>query len=279
MKNMNEKKLQDFTTHLYEEEKSNNTIKKYIRDVRFFFEWLGKRNLMKAEVLEYKKYLCGKYQPKSINSMISSLNAFFSFCGQHDLKIKTLKIQRQIFAAENKELTKDEYGKLLTAAKAVKNDRLYYLMQTLGSTGIRISELKYVTCEAIKNGQAIINSKGKIRQIFLPRQLCLMLAKYVKKEKIKSGSIFVTKKGNPLDRSNIWDEMKKLCHIAKVSKNKVFPHNFRHLFARTYYSVKKDIVRLADILGHSSINTTRIYTMETGEIHRVQLQQLGLIRC
>lgn len=180
----------------------------------------------------------------------------------YDLKVKTLKIQRRIFADKEKELTKAEYERLLTAAQNKRNERLYYLMQTIGSTGLRISELKYVTCEAVNAGQAVINCKGKIRQVFLPKQLCKMLKTYIKQQHIKSGPVFITKTGKPLDRSTIWKMMKAICESARVDKEKVFPHNLRHLFARTYYSIQKDIVRLADILGHSSINTTRIYTME-----------------
>lgn len=195
------------------------------------------------------------------------------------MKIKTLKIQRRIFADKSKELTKVEYERLLTAAKNKKNERLYYLIQTIAGTGLRVSEVKYVTCEAVKQGQAVINCKGKIRQIFLPKKLCEMLKKYTKRQNIKSGSIFISKTGKPLDRSNIWKMLKGLCETAGVSKDKVFPHNFRHLFARTFYGLQKDIVRLADILGHSSIETTRIYTMESGAEHRKQLQRLGLLRC
>ena len=205
-------------------------------------------------------------------------NSFFHFMDRYDLKVKSLKIQKQIFLSTEKELTKIEYLRLLEAAKQ-KNQRLYLLMQTICSTGIRVSEVRFVTVESVARGVAQINCKGKHRQVFLPKQLCQILKQYIKEQKIKSGAVFVTKNGNPLDRSNIGSDMKKLCGAAGVSKKKVFPHNLRHLFARTYYSLQKDIVRLADILGHSSVNTTRIYTMETGEIHRRQIQKLGLLRC
>ncbi len=254
--------IQDFRIFLYENERSDNTIEKYMRDIRFFRKWLQNRCIDKSVAIEYKKELCGKYAVKSVNSMLSSINAFFVFMGWHDLKIKTLKIQRQIFADKSKELSKTEYERLLSAAKSNKNERLYYLMQTIASTGLRVSEIKYVTCEAVKAGQATINCKGKIRQIFLPKKLCQMLKRYIKSRNIKNGSVFITKSGRPLDRCAIWKMMKDLCEIAGVSKDKVFPHNFRHLFARTFYSLQKDIVRLADILGHSSVETTRIYTME-----------------
>lgn len=273
------KALKRFKHYLYEEERSGNTIEKYMRDIRFFHEWLKGRSIDKSVVIEYKKELCNRYAARSINSMLSSVNAFFVFMGWHDLKVKTLKIQRQIFADKSKELSKAEYERLLAAAKDRKNERLYYLMQTIASTGLRVSEIKYVTCEAVRRGQAVINCKGKIRQIFLPKKLCKMLKKYIKSQNIKNSPVFITKTGKPLDRSNIWKMLKDLCESAGVPKDKVFPHNFRHLFARTFYSLQKDIVRLADILGHSSVETTRIYTTESGAEHRKQLQQLGLLRC
>lgn len=268
-----------FKLYLYDEEKSDNTIEKYMRDIRFFRKWLGGVEVNKSTVLDYKKKLCEKYAPRSVNSILSSLNVLFVFMNWHELKVKTLKIQRQIFADKERELTKEEYGRLLTAAKNKGNEKLYYLMQTIGSTGLRISELKYITCEAVNTGQAVINCKGKIRQVFLPKQLCKMLKTYIRRHNIESGSIFITKSGKPLDRSTIWKMLKNLCESANVARIKVFPHNFRHLFARTFYSLQKDIVRLADILGHSSVNTTRIYTIETGEIHIKQIQKLGLLRC
>ena len=278
MRKITNKMIEEFRIFLYEEEKSDNTIEKYMRDVSFFSKWLRGRELDKSVVLTYKKELCEKYAPKSVNSMLSSINALFVFMGWHELKVKILKMQRQIFVDKEKELTKAEYERLLTAAKSKNNERLYYLMQTICSTGIRISELRYITCEAIKHGQAVINCKGKLRKVFLPKELCKMLREYIKRQNIKSGSVFITRNGKPLDRSAVWKMLKDLCESANVSKDKVFPHNFRYLFARTYYSLQKDIVRLADILGHSSIETTRIYTTETGEVHRRQIQRLGLLR-
>lgn len=195
------------------------------------------------------------------------------------MKIKILKIQTRIFANQNKELTKAEYERLLKAAKNKNDERLYLLMQTICSVGLRVSEIKYITVEAVKAGLAMIDCKNKIRQVFLPKALCQMLKSYITKRKIKSGSVFVTRTGKPLDRSNIWKMMTALCETANVSKDKVFPHNLRHLFARTFYKAKKDIVRLADILGHSSVNTTRIYTMESGAEHRRSIQKLGLLMC
>lgn len=279
MRKITNELIANFKNYLIEEEKSENTIEKYIRDTTFFMAWLCDREVTKILALEYKKELCEKYAPASVNAAISSLNSFFSFMEWHDIRIKSLKIQRQIFSSKDKELTKAEYERLLTAAKNKKNERLYYLMQTICSTGIRVSELRYITISAVKSGQAIINCKGKMRIVILPKELCKMLKGYIRENDIKNGSVFVSCNGNPLDRSHIWKMLKALCEIAGVSKDKVFPHNFRHLFARTYYSLQKDIVRLADILGHSSVNTTRIYTIETGEIHRRQIQKLGLLRC
>lgn len=271
--------IKNFERYLYEEERSKNTIEKYLRDVKALYRHTGGKNLEKADILAYKKILCEKYAPKSVNSIISSLNALFVFMGRYELKIKTLKIQRQIFADRQKELSKSDYEKLLAAAKYIKNDRLYYLIQTIACTGLRVSEIKYITCDAVKSGQATIHCKGKIRQVFLPKALCRMLRNYTNEHNIKSGSVFVTKNGKPLDRSCIWKMMKSLCAAAGVPKEKVFPHNLRHLFARTFYSKQKDIVRLADILGHSSVETARIYTMESGTEHIKLIQKLGLLRC
>ncbi len=279
MKNITDNLIQKYKEYLCTEEKSDATIEKYIRDITAFKKWLAKEELNKQKALDYKNYLIQNYAPASVNSVISSLNSFFEFCNWYEIRIKTIKIQKQIFSKAERELTKAEYTRLLVAAQRKKQNRLYLLLQTICSTGIRISELKFITVESLKNETAEIRCKGKLRYVFLPRKLCKALAKYAKHQKIESGSIFVSRNGNPLDRSNVWSEMKKLCDAAGVSKNKVFPHNLRHLFAKVYYSVQKDIVRLADILGHSSINTTRIYTKESGEIHRVQIQRLGLLRC
>ncbi len=274
-----QKSIEKFKEHLFKEEKSELTVAKYVSDVVRFFEWLGTRDLNKNVVLEYKDELIKNYAPASANSHISSLNSFFSFIERIDLKIKTLKIQRQLFLKSENELSRQEYERLLDAANKNKNERLWLIMQTVCSTGIRISELPYITCQAIKEQKALISCKGKMRVVFIPAKLCKALEKYAKKHAISKGSIFITKSGKACDRSNIWSEMKKLCDAAGVDRAKVFPHNLRHLFARTYYSLKKDIVRLADMLGHSSVNTTRIYTMETGDIHRRHIQELGLLRC
>ncbi len=270
--------IERFKNYLIEEEKSSATLEKYIHDITAFFVWLSGCEITKKLMLRYKEYLIENYAPASVNSVLSSLNSFFDFSERHELKVKMLKIQKQIFLEREKELTKTEYERLLDAAKLRKNERLYYLMQTICASGIRVSELKSITVETVRAGKAMIKCKGKMRVVILPKELCTMLREYANKQKISSGPLFITKTGKPLDRSAIWKMMKALCESAGVPKEKVFPHNLRHLFARTYYSIQKDIVRLADILGHSSINTTRIYTMETGDIHRKQIQRLGLLR-
>jgi len=279
MKYFDYKNVDTFREYLENEEKAFATIQKYLHDISEFKMWLGDRELTKALVLSYKAHIAKKYAIASVNSVISSLNSFFSFMGWNELKVKTVKVQKCIFSSEEKALTKEEYTRLLCAAEEHNDKRLYLLMQCICSTGIRVSELKYITVESLFCGRAEINNKGKIRVILLPSKLCKALSLYARKQKIKSGAIFVSKNGRPLDRSNIWLSMKKLCKAAGVAASKVFPHNLRHLFARTYYSVQKDIVRLSDILGHSNINTTRIYTQENGDIHRQQIQRLGLLRC
>ncbi|MBE6688893.1 MAG: integrase [Ruminococcaceae bacterium] len=271
--------VKTYEQYLINDEKAKATIEKYVRDVLCFYSSNKNCQITKSMVLEYKNKLLEHYAPSSVNSVLSSLNSFFDFLGWTELKVKTVKIQKQLFANDDKSLTKAEYERLLGAAKNKNNWRLNLIMQSICSTGIRISELKYITVEALSDGKAQLSNKGKTRVIFLPSKLCKVLKQYVKEQKIKSGAVFVTKNGKPLDRSNIWSDMKKLCESAKVLPSKVFPHNLRHLFARTYYSIQKDIVRLADILGHSSVNTTRIYTQENGEIHRQQIQKLGLLRC
>jgi site-specific recombinase XerD len=278
MKITNEKIL-EFREFLQANEKAVATVQKYIRDVRMFAVWLNDMPLTKSNVLEYKEYLKKNYVIASANAAISSLNAFFDFLQMKSLCIKTVKVQKQLFLKTEKELTKREYSRLLAAANKKGNQRLNLVMQTICSTGIRVSELHGITVEALLCETAQIHSKGKVRRVFLPKALCKTLLKYAASRNIKQGPVFVTKSGRPLNRSNIWSDMKKLCEVAQVPKEKVFPHNLRHLFARTFYSIQKDIVRLADILGHSSVNTTRIYTMETGEIHRKKIQMLGLLRC
>lgn len=265
---LTQKVIKKFRAYLQSEEKSVATIEKYMRDIKAFSIFITNQIVDKETVLRYKEHLIKSYKTASINSMLSSLNSFFEFLEWTDCKVKTIKVQKQMFYEESKELTKAEYERLLRAAKAKKNQRLYYIMQTICSSGIRISELSYVTVEAVRLRRTDVYSKGKHRTIILPKDLCSMLVKYIKQQGITEGSVFVTKTGKPMNRTNIWAEMKQLCEAAGVARNKVFPHNLRHLFARTYYSIQKDIVRLADILGHSNVNTTRIYTIESGRVHR-----------
>ena len=267
--------IEIFDRYLQNEEKSELTREKYIRDVRTFLAWLGGRELSKEEVLAYKAEILKQYAVSSVNSMLSSLNRFLEFSGRQDCKVKQVKRQREIFASKEKELTRTEYERLLRAAR--DNARLCLLMQTICATGIRVSEHRFITVEAARKGVAQVQCKGKSRPVLLPRKLCKALLSYAKTHKIVQGSIFVSSRGKPLDRSRIWADMKKLCHTARVSAEKVFPHNLRHLFARTYYAIEKDIMRLADLLGHSSINTTRIYTMESGAEHRRQIERLPLL--
>lgn len=270
--------IRAFKCYLVNEEKSMVTIDKYVHDITAFSEWLGNNALDKTTILEYKELLIEKFATASVNAAIASLNSFFSFVEHPELKVKSIRVQRQMFCRSDKELTKLEYERLLRAAYSKRNERLMLVMQTICSTGIRVSELRFITVEAIKMGYARVNLKGKIRLIILPKELCSLLLKYARSRSISTGSVFITRNGRPLDRHTIWKEMKNLCKRAGVSRDKVFPHNLRHLFARTYYSAQKDIVRLADVLGHSSINTTRIYTIEDGHVHRQQVQKLGLVK-
>lgn len=228
-------------------------------------------------ICDKKKLIDEGYAPRSINSMLASLNSFFSFINRDDLKVKSIKLQRQAFCPEDKELTKDEYKRLVHAAKQKGNERLSLIIQTICGTGIRVSELKFITVEAVKCGEAVVSLKGKTRSVFIVKDLKKKLLAYAKEKKIKSGSIFITRTGTPMNRTNIWREMKNLCKQANVNPNKVFPHNLRHLFARTFYGIEKDIAKLADILGHSSIDTTRIYIVSTGIEHRRRMENMRLV--
>ena len=258
------------------DEKSTATIEKYLRDVRAFFAFIGERALTKEEVITYKQFLIEKqYSVKSINSMLVSVNSLLAFLGWSDCRVKSIRQQRQIYCTEEKELTKSEYLRLLEAAK--KKPQLRLVMEPICGTGIRVSELRYFTVEAVRRGEIVVNCKAKTRTILLPGKLRKLLLDYAKKNQIVSGSIFVTRNGNPLNRSNIWSDMKKLCETANVKASKVFPHNLRKLFARTFYGIEKDIAKLADILGHSSIDTTRIYIISTGTEHRREIERLGLV--
>lgn len=278
MKKITQQVVTNYKNYLIDGEKGEITIEKYIRDIRVFNEWLKEEELTKSKVLEYKNKLIEEYAPATVNSIISSLNGFFKYNEWYDLQVKSLKIQRRIFCKPEKELSSHEYEKLLRAALDKKNERLYLIMQTICAMGLRVSELRFVTAEAVKKGEALVKLKGKIRIVFIPPELAQMLKKYMRTRGISTGCVFRTRTGKPVDRFTIWKSMRSLCEMAGVSKEKVFPHNLRHLFARTYYSLEKDIVRLADILGHSNVNTTRIYTIANGEVHRNQMQRLGLVR-
>lgn len=269
--------LEKFKEHLILEERSAATVEKYCRDVIAFTAFAGGAEITKEAVIAYKNKLKCGYAVRSVNSMLASINNLFAFLGWYDLRVKTIKVQQQIFCPEEKELTKPEYEKLVNAAKAKKNERLCLILQTICGTGIRVSELQYITVEAARRGEAIVSCKGKTRAVFIVRELQKKLLRYASEQGIKSGSIFITRSGKPISRTNIWRDMKGLCRQAGVDPRKVFPHNLRHLFARVFYSIEKDIAKLADILGHSSINTTRIYIISTGKEHRRYIENMKLI--
>lgn len=263
---------------LYREERSSGTIEKYLRDINTFVQWLGDRDVTKELTATWKSCLLEQgYAPVTINSMLSALNGLFKFLGWNECRVKLLKIQRRLFRDTNRELTRSEYDRLLATAKELGRDRLALLIETIGATGIRVSEVKYITVEAAQKGKAEISLKGKIRVILLSAKLCRKLLKYAKKQKTASGTIFRTKSGKELSRRQIWAELKGLCKHAGVAPTKVFPHNLRHLFATIFYKACKDIVKLADVLGHSSIETTRIYLVTSGIEHQRQLDRLGLV--
>lgn len=269
--------LEQYEIYLKEQEKAEHTIQKYLHNLRMLQEWLDGRVITKMELIAWKEKLITSYAPASVNSMLAAVNNFLRYMNCEGLTIKLLKIQSSLFCDEKKELTKEEYLRLVRAAELGKNERLSLVLQTICATGIRVSELKFITVEALQSGRAEIYNKGRQRVIFLPEKLRKLLKKYLQKEKRTHGVVFATRTGKPLDRSNIWRDMKKLCASAGVDPGKVFPHNLRHLFARTYYSIGKDLLRLADILGHSNINTTRIYTVESGKVHAYQMEQMGLV--
>ena len=269
-------RIQGFHAFLIREEKSTATVEKYLRDVRAFSAYLGNRTVTKETVVAYKENLqARKYALRSINSMLASLNSLFGFLGWQDCRVKFLRLQRRVFCPAEQELSKGEYQRLLQAAKGDRQMQL--VMQTICATGIRVSELRFFTVEAVRNAEVTVDSKGKNRTILIPSRLCRLLLDYAKKEKIPSGAIFRGRGGQALHRTYIWARMKALCVRAAVNPEKVFPHNLRKLFARTFYAVEKDIAKLADILGHSSIETTRIYIMTTGTEHRRKIEGLGLV--
>ncbi len=273
---LTEEVIEKFRKYLICAERSALTIDKYIRDVRAFAKFAKDREVNKELIATYKqKLISDGYAACSINSMLSSINSLFTFLGRADLRVKRIRVQKQIYCAEGKELTKAEYMRLLKASEDDK--RLRLILETICGTGIRISELSYFTAEAVRQGEVTVSCKNKTRVILIPGKLRKLLLSYCKEERINTGMIFRTKKGKPLDRSGIWRKMKALCEKAGVAAAKVFPHNLRKLFARTFYSREKDIAKLADILGHSSIETTRIYIMTTEREHRRKIEQLGLV--
>lgn len=268
--------IKNFSEHLHREEKSEATQEKYLRDIRAFCEYTADAEISKDLVMAWKKQLLQEgYAVRSINSMLASVNSLFEFLGWHDCKVKNIRTQRQTYCTEDKELTKAEYLRLLAASK--KNEQLSLVIQTICGTGIRVSELRYFTVEAICHGEVTVDCKNKTRTILVPSKLKNILLNYAKRCDIVTGAIFIGRNGKALDRSCIWRKMKQLCKEAGVKETKVFPHNLRKLFARTFYGIEKDIAKLADILGHSSINTTRIYIMTTGTEHRRKIERLGLV--
>lgn len=267
-----------FKITMQAEEKSHATIEKYVRDIQAFQKYLGTdKAVTKDSVIFYKQYLSSRFALTSANSMLASLNCFFRIMNWTNCRIRSFKIQREAFRLKEKELTKDEYIRLLETAKQKKQTWLQLLMKTICSTGIRVSELPFVTVESLATRRARVSLKGKTRTVLLPLELCRQLRQYVKMKGIRTGSVFVTRSGKPIDRSNICHAMKKLCEAAGIDRSKVFPHNLRHLFAVTYYSKERDISHLADLLGHSNINTTRIYTLVSSEEQEAQINQLGLV--
>lgn len=277
MKNITESEIQAFENSLYLNEKSKATVKKYVKAVEKLAEYLEDGEFTRHRLLEYREYLQTKNKAQTVNGALSAINAFLDFCGWQECRVKFLKVQRQAFLQEARELSKKEYERLLNAALAKNKERLYLLMLTAGSTGIRISELAYITAEALKIGRAEICMKGKNRTIILPKELRKKLLKYAGRQGIESGPIFRTKSGRPLDRSNICHDMKKLSEEAKVDARKIFPHNLRHLFARTFYAIEKNLAYLADVLGHSRIETTRIYVAASVSAHEKILDKMKLV--
>ena len=266
-----------FEKYLKDDEKSGNTVAKYLHDLYYFLNFTQGKTINKSMMLEYKALLCEQYAISSANSMIAAVNAFLRFMGWVDCCIKQFKVQKKAFCSEEKELTKAEYIRLVNAAKGEGNERLNLILQTICGTGIRVSELQFITVEAVRKGEAVVSCKNKTRTVFIVRELQKKLLNYIKSKGITTGCIFITKFGKPMSRCNIWREMKALCEQAGVSPDKVFPHNLRHLFARTFYGIEKDIAKLADILGHSNINTTRIYIITTGTEHKRKMENMRLI--
>lgn len=270
--------LSAFARRLAEEERSAGTVEKYLRDAGAFLEWLAGAPVSREAVTGWKAHLVRSgYRPATINSMLAALNTFLRFIGLEDCRVRALRVQRRLFQSEERELSRQEYQRLLDTARTLGRDRLALVMETICAAGIRVSEVRYITAEAVREGRTEIALKGKIRTILLPGKLCRKLEKYARRKKITSGELFLTRSGRPMSRKQIWAEMKGVCRAAGVAPSKVFPHNLRHLFARCFYRVSRDVAKLADVLGHSSIETTRIYLISTGAEHARTLDQLRLI--
>ncbi|MEI3362927.1 MAG: tyrosine-type recombinase/integrase [Oscillospiraceae bacterium] len=267
-----------FSEYLQSNERAPGTIEKYLRDVSAFRIWLGNRSVTKELTAEWKERLLeNNHAPVTVNSMLAAVNSFFRFAGWEDCQVKFLKLQRRLFRDAGRELSRAEYERLVETAANLSRPRLALLMEAICGTGVRVSEVRYLTVEAVQAGRADISLKGKIRTILIPNKLCRKLLKYARKQKITSGEIFLTRSGKGMSRRQIWAEMKSLCKRAGVEPSKVFPHNLRHVFAAAFYKSCKDIVRLADVLGHSSVETTRIYLLTTGVEHAQMLERLGLV--
>ena len=279
---MKRQKLQEtmippYETALREAEKSAATMEKYLHHVRQFVAHDAGRRIDKALVLEYKTRLGKLYAPSSANAALAAVNGFLRFWGFESCGVKPFKVQKKLYCPEERELSREEYIRLVKAAKEKSSERLALLLETICATGIRVSELPYITVEAVARGEAVVHCKGKTRTVFLPAALQKKLRRYMQSQKIQSGPVFITRTGKPMNRSNIWREMKALCERAKVAPSKVFPHSLRHLFARTFYSIDHDVAKLADLLGHSNINTTRIYIITTGAEHRRKMETMRLV--
>lgn len=273
-----EEDLCRFSRHLHDLEYAPGSIEKYRRDLTAFQHWLAGRTVTQREIAAWKEYLHSLgCRSETINTKLSALNRFFAFQGWSGLRARYYRIQRRFFRSTEREMTREDYGRLLSTAEGMGKTRLALLMETICATGIRVSEVKYITLEALRAGRAEISLKGKVRTILIPGKLCRKLERYAKKQNIATGEIFLTRRGKGLSRRQIWAEMKALCARAGVAASKVFPHNLRHLFARTFYRASRDVAQLADVLGHSSIETTRIYLLSTGANHTRQLERLGLI--
>lgn len=275
---LSDKDFDDYTAYLKDEEKSENTIQKYARDIRKFISFIGKEHVTKQKVIAYKESLINaSYAPASINSMLAAVNDFLIFKGLDSFRVKYLKLQKEVFYPESKELTREEYRRLKHIAAIHHNRRLCMILETICSTGIRVSELKYITVESVQQGSASVDCKGKTRKVLMVKSLLKKLRIYIRDMHIRTGPVFVTRNGKPVSRTNIWKELKKLCKEAEVASTKVFPHNLRHLFARVFYETEKDIAKLADILGHSSISTTRIYIRTSYEEHLSIMEKMCLV--